>query len=88
MQCANAIPHSDILARRPGREDAPKSWRVSLAKIIENDYSLAAGRYKPVTLEAVNHDQPADILRDVLDLEDQIAAKARKLLAKTHGDTV
>ncbi len=76
---ANDIP--DILARWPKREDGANSWRVPVARIIENDYSLAAGRYKPVTTETVNHDKPADILCQVLKLEDEIAAKAKKLLA-------
>ena len=54
---ANDIP--DVLAKWPSREEGPNSYRVPIEKIQENDWSLAAGRYKPVTAEAVNHDAPA-----------------------------
>ena len=83
---ANDIP--DILARWPKREDGPNSWRFPIKKLTENDYSLAPGRYKPFTVTTVNHDNPADILRDILALEEQIAAKARKLLADPFTPTL
>lgn len=54
---------SDVLAKWPNREEGPNSNRVQIMKICENEWSLAAGRYKPVTVVAVNHDVPADILR-------------------------
>ena len=47
-----------MLAKWPNREEGPNSYRVPIEKIRENDWSLAAGRYKPVTTEAVNHDAP------------------------------
>ena len=43
----------------------------------ENDWSLAAGRYKPVTATNLNHDAPADILREIITLEEQIAGRAK-----------
>lgn len=75
---ANDLP--DVLAKWEKREEGPNSYRVPIEKIKENDWSLAAGRYKPVTTEAVDHDAPADILRDVLRLESQITDRAEKLL--------
>ncbi|HUO10166.1 MAG TPA: class I SAM-dependent DNA methyltransferase [Phycisphaerae bacterium] len=77
---ANDIP--DILARSPDHEESPNSWRVPFSKIIENDYALAAGRYKPTTVEAVSHDKPANILSEVLKLENEIAIQARNLLGE------
>ena len=44
---ANDIP--DVLAKWPAREESPNSYRVPIEKIRENDWSLAAGRYKSVT---------------------------------------
>ena len=41
---ANDIP--DVLAKWPSREEGPNSYRVPIEKIRENDWSLAAGRYK------------------------------------------
>jgi type I restriction enzyme M protein len=75
---ANDIP--DVLAKWPGREEGPNSYRVPIEKIQENDWSLAAGRYKPVTTQAVNHDAPADILGDVLKLENEIIQRGNALL--------
>ena len=80
---ANDIP--DILAKWPGREESKKSYRVAIEKIKENDWSLAAGRYRAVTSEAVNHDAPADILREVIKLENEIVQRSEALLEKIGG---
>ena len=77
---ANDIP--DVLTKWPNREEGANSYRVPIEKIKENDWSLAAGRYKPVIAEAVNHDAPADILRDVLKVENEIIRRGDALLAK------
>lgn len=77
---ANDIP--DILAKWPTREESAKSYRVPIEKIRENDWSLAAGRYRAVTADAVDHDAPADILREVLKLESEIVRGGEALLAK------
>ena len=77
---ANDIP--DILAKWPTREDSAKSYRVPIEKIRENDWSLAAGRYRAVAADAVDHDAPADILREVLKLESEIIRRGEELLAK------
>jgi len=80
---ANDIP--DVLAKWPKREEGPNSYRVSIEKIKENDWSLAAGRYKPVTAESVNHDAPAEILCDVLQTENEIIRRGNALLAQIKG---
>jgi type I restriction enzyme M protein len=80
---ANDIP--DVLAKWPKCEEGPNSYRVPLEKIRENDWSLAAGRYKPVTVEVANHDKPADILGDVLKLENEIIKRGNALLTQISG---
>ena len=80
---ANDIP--DVLKKWPKREEAHNSYCVAVAKIKANDWSLAAGRYKPVTVQATNHDAPADILRDVLTVENEIVQRGDVLLAKIAG---
>ena len=75
---ANDIP--DVLAKWPNREECPNSYRVPIEKIRENAWSLAAGRYKPVTTEIVNHDDPAEILSEVLKLENEIIHRGNALL--------
>ena len=80
---ANDIP--DLLAKWPDREEGPNSYRVPLEKIQANDWSLAAGRYKPMTTEVVNHDTPKEILGDVLKLESEIIRRGNALLAQIGG---
>lgn len=75
---ANDIP--DMLAKWPGREEGPNSYRAPIGKIKENDWSLAAGRYKAVSAKVVNHDAPGEILGDVLKLENEIIQRANILL--------
>lgn len=77
---ANDIP--DVYAKWPAREEGPNSYRVPIEKIREHDWSLAAGRYKTVIAEAVNHDTPAEILGDVLKLENEIIRCGNALLAQ------
>jgi type I restriction enzyme M protein len=77
---ANDIP--DVLAKWPDRDEGPNSYRVPVAKIRENEWSLAAGRYKAVITEIVNHDTPGVIIRDVLKLEKEIIERGNELLAE------
>jgi type I restriction enzyme M protein len=79
----NDIP--DVLAKWPKREEGPNSYRVPMGKIRENDFSLAAGRYKPTTVEIVKHDPPAKILNEVLSIEQEIGEKIKKLKAHIGG---
>jgi len=81
---ANDIP--DVLAKWPKREEGPNSYRVSIEKIKENDWSLAAGRYKPLTTEVANHDEPIKILHDVLKLENEIIQRGNALLAQVNEE--
>jgi type I restriction enzyme M protein len=80
---ANDIP--DLLTKWPNRDKSPNSYCVPIEKIKGNDWSLAAGRYKPVMVEADNHDVPFDILHDVLEVEKEIIQRVDALLAKING---
>lgn len=79
---ANDIP--DILAHFATHDESPNSWRVRISKLIESDYSLAAGRYKPTAAMSADHDSPTSILHDILSLESEIAAEGAKLLAEVE----
>jgi type I restriction-modification system DNA methylase subunit len=59
---------------------------VSIDKIRENDWSLAAGRYKVVTTEAKSHDAPSAILADVLEIESEIIRRGNELVALIGRD--
>ena len=80
---ASDIP--DLLAKWPNRDEGPNSYRVTIEKIRANDWSLAAGRYKPLIAEAVNYGKPKDILGDVLKLEDEIIKRGNELLSQICG---
>lgn len=75
----------DVLAKWPARDEGPNSYRVPIDKIRENDWSLAAGRYKPAVVSTVTHDKPADILAEVLKLEAEITQRGQTLLAQLGG---
>jgi len=75
---ANDIP--DILAKWPNREEGPNSFVVPVEKLRENGWQLMPGRYRPVRLDAVEHDAPAEILADVIRMETEIAERARLLM--------
>jgi len=77
---ANDIP--DVLIKWPGRAEGVNSYRVPIEKIKEYDWSLAAGRYKPTTIEAANHDAPAEILAEVIKWESEIIRRGNALLSK------
>ena len=79
---ANDIP--DVLVKWPKREEGANSYRVPIEKIKENDWSLANSRYKPVSNITVSHDAPAEILGDVLNLENEIARRGEALLAEIN----
>jgi len=76
---------SDVLAKWPAREEGANSYRAPIEKIKEHDWSLAAGRYKPPIAEAANHDAPAEILGEVLKLENEIIQRGNALLARISG---
>jgi type I restriction enzyme M protein len=80
---ANDIP--DVLSKWPSREEGPNSYRVPIKNIHENDWSLAAGRYKAVMTAVVNHDPPSKILDEVLRLENEIARCGNALLLQVGG---
>ena len=77
---ANDIP--DVLAKWPNRGEGPNSYRVPIEKIRTHEWSLAAGRYKLVTIVSVTHDSPSHILSDVLRLEHEIITRGNALLAR------
>jgi hypothetical protein len=51
---------------------------VPIERIRDNGWQLMAGRYKPVHLDTVNHDQPDQILTDVIQMENEIAVQTDK----------
>ena len=75
---ANDVP--DLLALWPERGDGPNSFQVRVDRIRENGVNLTPGRYRDVPNDATAHEDPRDILADVLRLEEEISGRAQLLL--------
>ena len=68
---------------KPG-SDEPRCWWVPFDTIVENDYNLAASRYKPHVAEKAPDEDPAELIRDVLTIEHEIAAGLEELLGEVE----
>jgi len=68
----------------PGSEE-PRAWWVPLDTVVDNDWNLAASRYKPRIAEPVPDDDPADLIREVLAIEQEITEGLQKLLQDVEG---
>jgi type I restriction enzyme M protein len=64
----------------PRGSEEPRCWWAQFETIAENDCNLAASRYKPRLGETVFEEDPAKLIREVLDFEQQITAGLQKLL--------
>ncbi|HOW59790.1 MAG TPA: class I SAM-dependent DNA methyltransferase [Candidatus Omnitrophota bacterium] len=73
----------------PGREagtmldagqEEPKSWWASYDLIIENDYNLAAGRYKPQIMSPVPTGDPVKTIKELIQLENKTLEDLETLL--------
>ena len=67
----------------PGSEE-PRCWWSPIKSITENDYNLAAGRYKPQIAEKVPDENPGELIRVTLEIEREIAAGLEKLLSEVE----
>lgn len=65
--------------------EKPNCWWAKTATVAENDYNLAAGRYKPQLAEEVSNDDPADLIREVLEIEQEITAGLERLLQEIEA---
>ena len=67
----------------PG-SDEPHCWWAAFEIIAENDYNLAASRYKPRVAEPVPDEDPAELIREVLAVEREITVELKKLLSEVE----
>ncbi|MBI2193593.1 MAG: SAM-dependent DNA methyltransferase [Planctomycetes bacterium] len=70
---------------KAGSED-PRSWWATVKAIVENDYNLAAGRYKPQVAEKAPEEDPAELIRDVLQTEREIERGLENLLKEVEAE--
>ncbi|HET7625634.1 MAG TPA: N-6 DNA methylase [Verrucomicrobiae bacterium] len=76
----NDLP--DLIAKWDDRKVSEKSWAATVEQIRAADFNLTANRYKPVSTETVKHAAPAEILGEVLKLEDEITKRGNSLLVQ------
>jgi type I restriction enzyme M protein len=60
--------------------DEPKCWWVTLDTVESGDFNLTASRYKPQIGEKVPDEDPADLIREVIAMEKEIASGLESLL--------
>jgi len=63
----------------PGSEE-PRCWWAPMKTIAENDYNLAAGRYKPHIAQKPSDEDPAKLIREVITIEREITDELETLL--------
>ncbi len=68
----------------PG-SDEPRCWWATVKTVTENDYNLAAGRYKPQVAEKAPEEDPVDLIRETLALEKEIVDGLEKLLQEVEN---
>ena len=57
----------------------PRCWWACLDRIADNEFTLAASRYKPRVGEELPDDDPADLIRELLSIEKKIVAGLEEL---------
>lgn len=63
----------------PGSQE-PQFWWAEFETIEATDYNLTANRYKPQIAEEVSDEDPADLIREVLEIEQEITTGLETLL--------
>ena len=64
---------------KAGSEE-PQCWWVTVKTILENDCILATALFKPLIAENVPNDDPAELIRETLAIENDITSSLEMLL--------
>lgn len=73
----NDIP--DILQRWPSREEGDHSFRISREELRKYGDELTPGRYREKHVISIEHDQPDEIIDEILTIEEKIVHRLRTL---------
>lgn len=79
------IPGIEAGKLLPPGSNKPRCWWATISSIAENDYNLAAGRYKPQIADESPEDDPAELIRDILKIEIEITEGLDKLLQEVES---
>ncbi len=69
----------------PPGTDEPRCWWVTIGAVAENDYNLAAGRYKPQIAENTPDEDPAEVIREAVAMEREITEGLERLLKEVEA---
>lgn len=64
----------------PPESEEPECWWVTFDTVEAGDFNLTASRYKPQIGAEVPDEDPADLIREVMGIENEIAAGLENLL--------
>ena len=79
-------PGAETSAILESGSEEPSCWWAPFETLAENDFNLAASRYKPRVAEETPDEDPADLVRDVIAIEKDIASGLEQLLTKIEED--
>jgi len=60
--------------------EEPRSWWARFELVQNNEFTLTAGRYKPLIVERVKEEDPAKLIGEVLGIEKRITESLEELL--------
>jgi len=69
----------DWLARDAQKEWPQKWWFADATTLRSNDFNLSAGRYRPMSQTAVEHQDPRELLDELAAIEAEIAEEVEAL---------
>ncbi len=79
---ANDIP--DLLEKWENKPESEKSWWVDIKEIEKDGYNLTAGRYKKYKVELIEHEDPKEIVKKILNIEEEIKEDLKKLMEEIN----
>lgn len=69
----------------PSKWDIPQIWFAQYGNIESNNYKLNAAFYKPQSVNEKEYEDPQDVLREVLVMEENVISKIKALLEETQS---
>jgi type I restriction enzyme M protein len=81
----NEAPGVEASSLLPADSEEPRCWWAAIDVVAANDYNLGAGRYRPQIAENSSKENPVDLIREVLIIENEIAELLQDLLSEVES---
>ena len=69
----------------PAGTEPPTAWWAPVETVVDQDFNLAAARYRPTVAETVPDEDPAELARETIALERRIVEGLEGLLGEIEG---